>query len=292
MMRAMRASQFLVLLAMAASQDSQPAAPSGVTKMLAEVEDRWMHWALATVDCFAEVNCTSNATEATDAFTKSCSTVTRAVIQSSNGDKSRVQSYLADVCSTDVMKGEKSELCLDYAQLLAHGMSEDERDNAAGGVDLSSVCLELFHNGFLGKYAAQETDRRKQVVAEHEAEEQKKVEAAEAAQAQAEADAKAAEARKRLDEAAAETKLATQKREDAVRAAVEAQRKAEEVEKAEAVQRHLEEEAQAAENEARAMKANATHAGPEQKGNVTAFVTISRPRVRKSFLATFPHTFS
>merc|ERR1719171_1610265 len=162
------------------------AEPSGVAKILVEVEQRWEQWALMTADCGEHpmANCTTNATTAKANFAQSCATVSRAVIQSSAGDKTRVQSYMADVCQSDALKGDKAELCLDYAQMLAQGMSEYQHENTDGGLDLPSMCLELFNHGYLGQQIAQETEKRKQEAAARAAEEQQKADEAEAAKRQ------------------------------------------------------------------------------------------------------------
>lgn len=297
-MNAMMRATFIALLAVTAADAARRwggqraslslarAEPSSVAHILVEVEQRWEQWALATADCGTHPlpNCTINATGAKDAFKQSCATVSRAVIQSSAGDKTRVQSYMVDVCQQDDLKGDKAELCLDYAQMLAQGMSEFQHENTEEKLDLESMCLGLFEHGYLGTKITKEAARRQQEVDARAAEEQAKADAIEAARLKAEADAKAAAARKHLQEVANATAVATRKREQAVQAAVAAQRKADEVDQAEEVSRRLQAEAAQAAKEAEAAASTATKA---PAGNRSTFV-----QVRKSFLATFPVTFS
>merc|ERR1719214_425516 len=166
-------------------------------------------------------DCLMSANNATAEFTKSCSTVSLAIIKTSAGDKARMQTYMADVCGADLLKGQLEELCLDFSQVLAQEMSEYQHENLEGGMDTSKVCLDLFHEGYLGRYAAKEGQRLRDERAAKAAEEQRKADEAAVAQATAEADEKAYVARKRLEEMANATAVATKKREEAVAAAVE-----------------------------------------------------------------------
>merc|ERR1719191_2326116 len=104
-------------------------------------------------------DCMVGASNATAEFTKSCSTVSLAIIKTSAGDKARMQTYMADVCGADMLKGQLEELCLDFSQVLAQEMSEYQHENLEGKMDISKVCLDLLHEGYLGRYAAKESQR-------------------------------------------------------------------------------------------------------------------------------------
>merc|ERR1719379_2727862 len=176
-----------------------------VPRVLNEVEQKWLKWSLASVQCDGMANateCKVGADNATAEFTKSCSTVSLAIIKTAAGDKGRMQTYMADVCAAQQLKGQLEELCLDFSQVLAQEMSEYQHENLEGKMDISKVCLDLLHEGYLGRYAAKESQRLKDERAAKAAEEQRKVEEAEIEQAKKEADEKASLARQRLDEMA------------------------------------------------------------------------------------------
>lgn len=264
-----------------------------VPRVLADVEKKWLDWSLGSVQCDGLANatdCMVDANNATAEFTKSCSTVSLAIIKTSAGDKARMQTYMADVCGADMLKGQLAELCLEFSQVLTQEMSEYQHENLEGGMDTSKVCLDLLHEGYLGQYAAKESQRLREERAAQAAEEQRKAEEAAIEQAKREADEKAALARKRLEEMANATATVTAKREEAVAAAVEAQRKAEQVEEAEQVQKRLKDEADEASAAAQALKDKLQkHVAPEVANGTTSF---NKTRTAKSFLATFPFTYS
>jgi len=277
--------------------------PSGVANILHGVEQNWLNWAMASVDCdTAEAaGCTGTGSNATGEFAKSCSTVSLAIIKTSAGDKSRMQSYMADVCGAEVLKGQLEELCLDYSQVLAQEMSEYQHDNLEGSMNMTKVCLDLFHDGYLGRYAAKEAQRLRDERAAKAAEEQRKADEAAASDAKKEADAKAGVARARLDEMANATAVADAKREEAVAAAVEAQRKAEQVAQAEELQKRLQTEAEEAEAASKAAKEKLEQHLASKSANLTEVVSASTTvsvnttesanktaRIANSFLAT-PH---
>merc|ERR1719252_353547 len=166
-------------------------------------------------------DCLVTAGNATAEFAKSCSTVALAIIKTSAGDKARMQTYMADVCGADMLKGQKAELCLDFSQVLAQEMSEYQHENLEGRMNMSKVCLDLLHDGYLGRYAAKESQRLRDERAAQAAEEQRKAEEAAIEEAKKEADEKAALARQRLEEMANATATVTATREAAVAAAVE-----------------------------------------------------------------------
>merc|ERR1719379_296086 len=176
-----------------------------VPRVLNEVEQKWLNWSLASVQCEGMTNateCKVGAENATAEFTKSCSTVSLAIIKTSAGDKGRMQTYMADVCGAQQLKGQLEELCLDFSQVLAQEMSEYQHENLEGRMNMSKVCLDLLHDGYLGRYAAKESQRLRDERAAQAAEEQRKAEEAEIEKAKTEADEKAALARQRLDEMA------------------------------------------------------------------------------------------
>lgn len=280
-----------------------------VPRVLVEVEQKWLDWSLASVQCDGLItnatDCLTSAANATAEFTKSCSTVSLAIIKTSAGDKARMQTYMTDVCGADLLKGQLEELCLDFSQVLVQEMSEYQHENLEGRMNTSKVCLDLLHEGYLGRYAEKESQRLRDERAAKAEEEQRKAEEAAIEQAQKEADSKAALARKRLDEMANATATVTAKREEAVAAAVEAQRKAEQVEEAEQIQKRLQVEAKEAAAAAQAVKdkiqkrlASKTANGTQQSEStadapVTEAASVNKTfRTAKSFLATFPFTYS
>lgn len=264
--------------------------PTGVASVMSQVEQRWLDLALQAnaLDCDATrnaVNCSTNETRAyaVSNFTKSCHTVSKAIVQSSSGDRSRVQSYMSNVCDQDTLKGKPEELCLDFSQYLVKEMSEYQHDNLEGSMDVSSICTDFFRNGYIGRYAEQERQARVEEQAAKEAEERRKADELAEAQARAEVDAKAAVARERLEGMQRATAEADAKREEAVQAAVEAQRKAEASETAKDLQNRLQSEADDAAKEAKTAKAKAAAINKRlATSNTTA----------KSFLAVAPFTFS
>lgn len=263
-------------------------APQGVAGVMNQVEHRWLDFALQTsaLDCEAThnaINCTTNQTKAYafGNFTDSCHTVAKAIVKTTAGDRSRVQQYMSNVCSQDILKGKPEELCLDFSQYLVKEMSEYQHDNLEGSMDLVSVCTDFFNSGYLGRYAEQERKSRADEQAAREAEEQRQADLAAEANAKAESDAKAAVARQRLEAMQNATAEADAKREEAVRAAVEAQRKAEASEAAVDVQNRLKAEADAAENEAQAAKAKV--AAIHNRHNATTANQTVEPTVEEKF---------
>lgn len=241
--------------------------PNGVAKVLAEVEQKWLKLSLAKGQCDSASNTKSPcATKVTSEFSTSCSTVSTAIMNTAGGDKSKMESYMAGVCGTGMFEGQLKDLCLDYSQVLSKQMTEHiVGANDMRGVNMSKLCLDLFHEGYLGRVAAAEAKNLRDTRATMVAREQRKAseehrtkseEAAAGAKVQKEAEAKAALAQKRLEELANATAAANKKHEEAVAAAIEAQQKALQVEKAEEVKKSLQEKADKAASEARAIKAN------------------------------------
>merc|ERR1719172_575018 len=130
---------------------------------MSSVEKRWLDLAIQAnaLDCgdtHNAPNCTGNETKtyAFGNFSQSCHTVAKAIIQTAAGDRSRVQSYMSNVCGQDALKGKPEELCLDFSQFLIKEMSEFQHANLEGSMDLSAVCGDFFHTGYIGQYAEAE----------------------------------------------------------------------------------------------------------------------------------------
>jgi len=279
--------------------------PGGVAGVMAQVEQKWLDLSMQfhSLDCEATHNassCTTNETRAFafQNFSKSCHTVSKAIVQTAAGDRSRVQAYMSNVCGQDDLKGKPEELCLDFSQYLVKEMSEYQHDNMEGTMDLSSVCADFFNNGYIGRFAEQEHQRLIDEDKEKAIERQRKADEAEEAQAKAEVEAKAAIAREHLAKMQNATAEADAKRQEAVSAAVEAQRKAEASEAAVELQKHLKEEADAASKKAEEAQAKAAAISQRiasrnvTTSNHTEEAKESRNTTAKSFLAVAPFTFS
>jgi len=272
--------------------------PGGVAAVMSQVEQRWLNLALqaTALDCVAPnnpINCSTNETKffAVGNFTQSCRTVAKAVVQTAAGDRSRVQSYMSNVCGQDALKGKPEELCLDFSQFLIKEMSEFQHANLEGSMDLSAVCGDFFHTGYIGQYAEAEHQAQLQAQAAKQAEEQRKADEEEEKKAQADVEEKAALARERLEKMQNATAEVDAKRQEAVEAAVEAQRKAEASEAAVDVQKRLKEQADAASKAAEDAKAKLGNIH-DRLHNSTANANNQTDHVAKSFLAVAPFTFS
>lgn len=276
------------------------AKPEGIAQTFLKVEHSWEELAIAIADCGHDAlpNCTLNSTNAQDKFVKSCSTVTRAVIQSSAGDKTRVQSYMAYICGQDGVTGNKAVLCLDYAKMLADELSEYQHDNTGEGLDVQEMCLRFLQNGYLGEQISDEAERlHRQAEARDEAKKQQEEEMAKQ-QMQAEAEAKEAAAVQQWEAFKNATVEADAKREEATRAFVEAERRADEIRQADALAMRLNQEAIAANHSAMDAAANlsrhfvvANVSGPHSTSQ-TVNVPSSFFAVSKSFRANYPIAFA
>lgn len=297
----------------------------GVAKVMSQVEQRWLNLALqaTALDCETTnnaANCTTNVTKnfAVGNFTQSCHTVSKAIVQTSAGDRSRVQAYMSNVCGQEALKGKPEELCLDFSQFLIKEMSEYQHANLEGSMDLSAVCGDFFRSGYIGRYAEQERQARLQEQAAMEAEQQRKQDEEEEKKAQAEVEEKAALARERLEKMQNATAEADAKRQEAVEAAVEAQRKSEASETAVDTQKRLKQEADEAAKAAEDAKAklsrvherlsNNTKVEPPNlddqtvqaepavkdhaENSTTNQTAEAAHKVAKSFLVVAPYTFS
>jgi len=278
--------------------------PSGVAKVMAQVEERWLEFALqaAALDCESTnnaANCTTNVTKgyAVENFTKSCRTVSKAIISTAAGDRSRVQAYMSNVCGQDSLKGKPEELCLDFSQYLVKEMSEYQHTNLEGGMDLGLVCSDLFNHGIVAQHAEQVKQARLQEQAAKEAEEQRKADEAADAMARAEVDAKATVARQRLEKMQNATADRDAKREEAIAAAVKAQRTADASTAAIVEQNRLKEAADAAAKEAQIAQAKAEAIKQRLNNSTLTNQTVEAKEAThnmtaKSFLAMAPFTFS
>lgn len=191
-----------------------PRSWSSVAHTLAQVEQRWLNWAVeaSALDCDVATNattciyppcghenitnCTTHVTKgyAFGNFTQSCQIVSKAIVMTSAGDRTRVQVSMSKVCSQDALKGKRfsgEELCLDFSKYITREMSEYQHANVEGSANffrsanLSSVCFDFFHNGF-ARYVGQEQQARLADQAAMEAQE-----AAKKAQEQSKAEEKA-----------------------------------------------------------------------------------------------------
>jgi hypothetical protein len=257
-------------------------APAGVVSyIISQASQSWVDLAVqaASSDCNSTHNtgnCSTNVTKgyAFGNFTKSCSSVSKAIVKTSAGNSSRVQSYMSKVCSQDVLKGKPEELCSDFSQYLVKEMSKYPPERVNSSMNLTSVCTDFFNNGYIVRWALSE-----QAKAEVEAKAAVAQQHHEILQnATMEADKKWEAARQAVVEA--KKKADDKKWEAAEQAAGEAKKKAEESEKAFELQKHLKAQADAAEKEVHAAKAKAAKVEitNEGKRNITAksFLSVAR----------------
>lgn len=204
--------------------------PEAVAHTLVAVEGKWLTEAVA----FARCN-TSDTTCQEDTlgeFKKSCQTVVKAIIQSSNGDKSVVSEYLGDICEQPELHNWKKSMCNDFATALNGVMTDDSYVNR-DDLPVDTICTNFVTRGFLKEAAKEEVARaekeRQQVIAAQEAEEKREAdekaaaEAAEQKEREAEEAAAKAQAEKAAQEAAAKMRAeAKAKAEEAAKQVAEA----------------------------------------------------------------------
>jgi len=229
--------------------------PEVVARTLQNVQEEWK----AQAALFAECNSTSegssalvDCSDAPKSFAKSCSTVVKAVVSGSSGDKNVVQEYMTDVCGQSQMQGWHQTYCKSLATALDGTMSADTYENR-NDFNAQKLCTgfwsqflkdetarlaeEKIQREAAEKKAAEEAAEREKKAkeeaeaeakkqaeeaekkAQQEAEEEKKRELEEAAKQKAEAEARAAEAAEKLKhkkaEAEAVAKAAEEKRKEA-----------------------------------------------------------------------------
>jgi hypothetical protein len=117
--------------------------PEAVARTLAKVEDSWKSQA-------AEYNACNKCAGPATAFGKSCSTVLRAVVTASGGDKAVAASYMSDVCEQPVLEGWKQERCRSFGHTLTSTMTNDNYNNR--GIDVANMC-QGFWTTFLSEEA-------------------------------------------------------------------------------------------------------------------------------------------
>lgn len=205
--------------------------PEAVAHTLVEVEDKWMQQATEFAGCNASDATYGSCKDGTmGEFVKSCTTVVRAIVEGSNGDKSDVKEYLNDICGQGELQGWKSDLCGNLTVALSNALTEDSYVNREE-LHLDTICGGFMTQGFMKKAVEQEKAREEQE--RQRAEEEAKARAEEEARAAAAA-AKAAAAQAKADAAKNAAEEAAQKRAEAQAKAAEAQRKSAEAAEAEA----------------------------------------------------------
>jgi colicin import membrane protein len=178
--------------------------PEAVARTLAKVEDQWHAQALQFNECNATAASQQDAETCTDAevaFKKSCTTVVRAVVQASGGDRAVVGEYMQDVCSQPELKGRKQQRCQLLETSIEQAMSQDTYTNRES-LNTGRLC-----QGFWLRVAFEETSQGQSELAANAR-----------AEATAEAAKKAAEASKKAtQEAIAEEKTDEKKAKEAVK---------------------------------------------------------------------------
>lgn len=108
--------------------------PQKVAKTLAKVEETWRTQVNDFVDCNA--NSGAACDSFSDAFSHSCNVVVKAVLQASDGDRSVVTSYMADVCGQPELQAQtQHERC----QLFGASITEGG-DGSGSPVDATRAC--------------------------------------------------------------------------------------------------------------------------------------------------------
>merc|ERR1719409_335001 len=106
------------------------------------MESEWRAQAIA----FQECNETSSSEDemsackrAPKAFDASCSTVVNALVQSSDGDRSKVSEYMGTVCGEHELQGWQLERCQSLASAVVSDMSADSAGNR-NDLNIQDVC--------------------------------------------------------------------------------------------------------------------------------------------------------
>jgi len=197
--------------------------PDVVAKTLSAVQGEWK----AQVAIFADCDKTAklpgspivNCKDAQSSFSKSCGTITNAIVQGSGGDKDIMSEYMGDVCRQRSMSGWHQLECNSIALAIGKSMSVDKYQNRMSfnsgslcntlwaqllGERAQEVAKEKAAQEVADKQAAEEAaeEERSRVEAQKKEEERKKAEKAE--HEKQEAAAKAAEAKAKVAEAAAQ----------------------------------------------------------------------------------------
>eukprot|EP00746_Dinoflagellata_sp_MGD_P160887 gnl/MRDRNA2_/MRDRNA2_87835_c0_seq1.p1 gnl/MRDRNA2_/MRDRNA2_87835_c0~~gnl/MRDRNA2_/MRDRNA2_87835_c0_seq1.p1 ORF type:complete len:358 (+),score=157.55 gnl/MRDRNA2_/MRDRNA2_87835_c0_seq1:71-1144(+) len=175
--------------------------PEVVSKLLGEVTNNWV---------MDFVHVMSNATDQTQAYSKmekSCLTVTKSIVDGSDGDEDRVAEYMQDVCSRS-----SSNMCAAFAKSIDVAMIGDANFNR-NSLKLANFCKDFWnkdvqsvaHNKKEQMDAEEKAAAEKQAADEKAAAEKKAADekAAEEAAAKAAAEKKAAEEKAAADAAKA-----------------------------------------------------------------------------------------
>lgn len=197
--------------------------PDVVAKTLSAVQGEWKAQVAIAADCDKTANLPGspivNCKDAQGSFSKSCSTITNAIVQGSGGDKDIMSEYMGDVCKQRSLSGWHQKECNSIATAIGKSMSADKYLNRmsfnSGGLcnkvwaqllaeRTQEVVKEKAAQEVADKKAAEEAaeEERAQAEAQKKEEERKKAEQAE--HEKQEAAAKAAEAKAKVAEAAAQ----------------------------------------------------------------------------------------
>jgi len=199
--------------------------PQLVAHSLAAVEEEWKQQADVFVECNdtakdaqeSETLCKSPA----EGFKKSCSKIVAAVVQSSDGERSRVTDYLNTVCGEkELGTGWKQQQCSSLANVIASKMSAEALNNREF-FDSEGLCKNFWPQFIIMEQDAVRKERADRLEkAKKEAEET-------AAREKLEAEEKAAREKKEAEEAAEREKQETEARAVAEKAAAAAKAQAE-----------------------------------------------------------------
>lgn len=268
-----------------------------VAHSLAAVEEEWKQQA----DAFVECNDTAKDGDAAEAcrapaegFEKSCSKIIAAVVQSSDGERSRVAEYLNVICAEkELGTGWKQQQCKSLASVVTSKMSAEALNNREA-FDSEGLCKKIWPQFLVMEQDAVRKERAERLEKARKEAEEKAAQEKKEAEERAERERKEAEARAAAEKAEAEAKEKAaeeaKKREEAEKAAElvrlhkakaeEAKRKAQEAaerlakKKAEAQQ--MEEEAARHQQEAAAAAEEANRV-EEQHSKMVAVANVSKP---------------
>lgn len=194
--------------------------PEAVAHTLVAVEEKWVTDAVAFAQCNASD--TTCQEDVLGQYKKSCQTVVRAIIQSSNGDKSDVMDYLGDVCEQPELHDWKKTFCNNFASALNGVLTDDSYVNR-DDLPVDTICTDFLTHGFLKEAA-------KEQVARAEKEKQEAI-AAQEAEAKREAEEKAAAAAREAAATAARERAKKLYEEHAAKVRAEMKAKADEARK-------------------------------------------------------------
>jgi hypothetical protein len=240
--------------------------PEVVSKLLSQVTEQW------TMEFVSTLSNSTNEPEAYSKMEKSCLTVSRSIIEGSDGDEDRVAEYMQEVCSRS-----SNKMCASFAKGMDDAMIGDANFNR-NSLKLAQFC-KTYWNADVKTAAQAKMEQMKadekaaadlRAAEEKEAAEKKAAEEKAAAEKKAEEEKAAAE-KKAADEKAAEEKAAADKK-----AAAEAAEKA-------AVEKKATEEKAAAEAEKK--QENDRAAAEKLRGALQKRIASSMAAIEKRQLA-------